>query len=127
MRIGEMKESKFLKKEEVGRGVLLTIREIHKENVAGENQAPDEKFIIYFNEAKKGMVLNWTNIQLIAQAIGSEETDDWIGKQIVLYEDPNVSFGGKLTGGIRCRAPKQAVSEQKAAPTVAPFDDDFPF
>lgn len=127
MRIGEMKESKFLKKEEVGRGALFTIRELHKENVAGENQEPDEKFVLFFDEAKKGLVLNWTNIQLIAQAVGSEETSDWIGKKIVLYEDPNVSFGGKLTGGIRCRAPRQDAIVSKEAVEPPPFDDGIPF
>ncbi len=124
MRIGEMKESKYLKKEDVGNGKLFTIREIQKKNVAMDNQEPDEKFVLYFEEVPKGMVLNWTNIQLIAKAIGSEETNDWLGKKIVLYEDPNVSFGGSLVGGIRCRAPRQ---ETAANPIVAPFDDDIPF
>lgn len=127
MRIGEMKESKYLKKEEVGKGKLFTIKELKKENVAGDNQETDEKFVLYFYEAQKGMVLNWTNIQLIAQAVGSDETDGWPGKKIVLYEDPNVSFGGKLVGGIRVRAPRQAEPPQAVAPTPPPFDDDIPF
>jgi len=126
MRIGEMKESKYLKKEDVGNGILVTIKSLEKTNVAGDNQDPDEKYVMHFKEMPKGMVLNWTNIQLIAHALGSEETNDWIGKKIVLYEDPNVSFGGKLVGGIRCRAPKQA---KQAAPVeeAPPFDDDIPF
>ena len=36
------------------------------------------------------MILNSTNAQLIARAVGSEETEDWPGKQIVLFNDPNV-------------------------------------
>ena len=51
------------------------------------------------------MVLNSTNIHNCAQACNSQDTDDWVGKKVVLYEDPNVSFGGKLVGGIRLRAP----------------------
>lgn len=126
MRIGEMKESKFLKKEDVGQGMLVTIARLEQQNVAMEDQPPENKWIMYFHETDKGVVLNWTNIQLVAKALGSEETNDWIGKKIVLYEDPNVSFGGKLVGGIRVRAMRtQAASEPpKAAPA---FDDEIPF
>ncbi len=103
MRIGEMKESKFLKKEDVGKGQVFTISRLDQKNVAMDNQPEELKWTIYFEEADKGMVLNWTNIQLISKALDTEETDDWIGKQIELYEDPNISFGGKLVGGIRVR------------------------
>jgi hypothetical protein len=104
MRIGKMKESKFIKREDVGEGKLVTISGLEQQNVAMDDQPEDLKWIIRFEEFDKGMVLNWTNIQLIAKAVGSEETDEWIGKRIVIYDDPNVSFGGKLVGGIRVRA-----------------------
>ena len=126
MRIGEMKESKFIKKEDVGQGKLVTIAGMEQQNVAMEDQPPEMKWVIHFHEFTKGMVLNWTNIQLIAKALGTEETDEWAGKKIVLFEDPNVSFGGKLTGGIRCRAQRNQ-ELTKAAPTDAPFDDGIPF
>jgi len=133
MRIGELKESKYLKKEDVGQGKLLTIRELKQENVAGDNQPEEIKGVMYFNEVAKGVVMNWTNLQLTAQACGSEETDDWPGKQVVLYEDPNISFGGKLVGGIRIRAPKQQATTGSASSGTGKeaieqqFDDDIPF
>jgi len=112
MRIGEMKESKYLKKEDAGEGKLVTIRSMEQSNVAMEDQPEELKWIVHFDEFQKGMVLNWTNIQLIAKAVGTEETNDWKGKKVVIYEDPNVSFGGKLVGGIRVRAPKGTKSDE---------------
>ena len=103
MNINSMKESRYLKKEDVWEGVCVMIKRLIKANVALPDHEPEEKWIVYFEEFEKGMVLNWTNIQLIAVALGTEETDQWPGKQIVLFDDPNVSFGGKLTGGIRVR------------------------
>jgi len=107
MKIGEMKESKYLKKEDVGAGALFTIKEIKHENVGLETQPEELKYVMYFHEAQKGMVMNWTNIQLAAKVCGSEDTDDWEGKQVILYQDDNVSYAGKLVGGIRIRAPQQ--------------------
>ena len=133
MNISSMRESKFLKKEDVGQGRLFTIVKIERVNVALEDQPKEEKWVTYFREVEKGFVTNWTNLQLIAKALGSEEVETWTGKQIVLYEDPNVSYGGKLTGGIRCRAPKNTQSGN--VPTQSghdernppPFSDDIPF
>lgn len=112
MHIGKMIDSKYLKKEDVGQGKLVTIKALKRENVAREDEEPDYKYIMSFRDIDKGMVLNSTNIQLCALACGSQETDDWIGKQIVLFEDPSVSFGGKLVGGIRIRAPRKPAQAQ---------------
>lgn len=106
--LSDIKNSKFLKKEDVGVGALVTIRQIAQENVAKEGVEPDIKWCAWFNEFEKPLVLNSTNGQMIAKISGHEEDIEksWVGVQIVLYDDPNVSFGGKVTGGIRVRAPK---------------------
>jgi hypothetical protein len=117
MHISQLKNSNFLTKEDVGRGALLTIKEVTQENVA-KTGAPEElKYCLHFVEAEKPMVLNSTNGQLIAKITGSEDSDNWGGKKVVLYNDPNVSFGGKVVGGIRVRAPK----EQSATPPASPM------
>jgi hypothetical protein len=127
MKIGEMMPSKYLKKEDIGRGALVTIKGLARTNVAMDGEPVENKYVLYFNEFEKPLVLNSTNIHLCAQICGSEDTDDWIGKQLVLYTDPNVSFGGKLIGGLRVRAPKPQAAVP--APVVSPptFDDDIPW
>lgn len=127
----EMKESKFLKRGDVARPVLATIESVVQMNVAKEGAEPEMKWCLHFSDVDKPMVLNFTNIQLCERICGSDDTDHWAGKKIVLYDDPNVSFGGKLTGGIRVRAPKQPSAQPKPAPApvaVAEIDDDdIPF
>ena len=65
------------------------------------------KWALHFEELDKPLIINSTNAELIAKIIGSEDTDDWNGYKIVLYKDDNVSFGGKLVGGIRVRGQKK--------------------
>lgn len=101
--INAMMPSKYLKKEDVPQPILVTIRKLTQENVAPQGQPEEKKWILHFDELENGMVMNPTNLQLTSVALQSEETEDWIGHQIVLYNDPNVSFGGRLTGGIRVR------------------------
>jgi hypothetical protein len=125
MHVSQLKQSKFLTRADVGKGLLVTIREIFQENVAKEGAPEELRWCLSFDEAEKPMVLNSTNGQIIAAITKSEDTDRWPGHKIVLYDDPNVSFGGKLVGGIRCRAPRNqpaqaAPAPVKAAPAPAP-------
>ncbi len=127
MHISKMTESKYLKQDDVGDGKLVTVKGITRTNVAREDDEPEYKYTMAFLETDKPLVLNTTNIQLCARACGSEDTDDWIGKKIVLYTDPNVSYAGKLVGGIRIRAPKN-VGQHKPQPMPVEDDSDsIPF
>ena len=133
-RTSEMKESKFLRKEDVGAGALMTVESCEQYNVAKEGALPEMKWCLSFAEADKPLVLNSTNIQLCERIFGSDDTDEWLGHKIVLYTDPNVAYAGKIVGGIRVRAPKAkptATSKPKraAVPDAVPdpTDDDAPF
>ena len=110
-KISEMMDSKFLRKEDVGHGALMTVAGCDQYNVAKQGAEPENKWCLTFEESDKPLVLNSTNIQLCQRVFGSDDTDEWTGKKIVLYTDPNVPYAGKIVGGIRVRAYKV-----KAAP-----------
>lgn len=95
-------------------------------NVAKEGADPELKWCMTFVEIEKPLVLNATNVQLCEKIFGSDNTDDWRGQRLVMYADPNVSFQGKLVGGIRVRAPKANAKLPEPAPPP-PDDDDIAF
>ena len=138
-KLSEIKDSPFLTKDQVGRGMLLTITGCHQEEVGRENE---KLWCLTFKEVDKMMVLKSTNAQLIQSFLGGDDTDQWIGKQVVLYNDPQVQMGGKFVGGIRVRAPRTPPSAQPVVqqaiqgapppppqPAAVPYDpaDDVPF
>ena len=124
----EMRDSKFLKKEDVGRGVLATISGCVKKNTAMEGADPEHKWCLTFHELDKPLVLNLTNATTLETILGSDDTDHWIGKRIVLYTDPNVMYAGKIVGGIRVRAPKPTAPPPPPPVHAVPLtDDDIPF
>lgn len=106
MNVSQLKQSRFLTRHDVGAGVLVTIKGLRQENMSKEGMPEELRWVMDFNETDKPLVLNSTNGQICAQILKSDETDNWIGHKIVLYDDPNISFAGKLTGGIRVRAPR---------------------
>ncbi len=118
--VNDLKQSKFLTRHDVGRGMLVTIRGYEQINVAKEGAGEELKYCLNFNETEKPLVLNSTNGQIIASITKSDDFDNWIGHKVVLYDEPNISFGGKLVGGIRVRAPRiPAAATAPAAPAPA--------
>jgi hypothetical protein len=109
--VNDLKSSRFLTKYDVEPPVAVTIQRYEEMNVAMESQAPEMKYVLYFKELEKPLVLNSTNGQLIQAITGSGDFDNWTGRSIVLYNDQTISFGGKITGGIRVQAPKSGVPD----------------
>ncbi len=127
MKLSEIVPStgKYLKKEDADPAILVTVKAFSQEDVSAQGEPPELKGTVHFHEVEKPLVLNQTNAQLMAIATGlsgdSDETE-FIGKKIVLFNDPTVSFGGKITGGIRIRA---ARNQPAPAPREPGSDDDF--
>jgi hypothetical protein len=118
-----MVQSKYLKTADVPDPVIVTIIKVGKVNLAKEDAAPEYKWAIRFKEFAKPMVLNSTNIKIAEKVLGSDDTDDWAGKEIVLFTDDNVTFGGELVGGLRFKGKdKEPVRAQPKA-TGSKFDD----
>jgi len=106
-KVSEMIPSKFLKESDVGDGRLFTIKDVKEVNIARNADEPIMKWVMYFQETPKGLVLNNTNIKRLEKICGSDNTDDWAGQQVVVYWDDSVEFMGEIVGGMRVRAPKR--------------------
>lgn len=127
MNIDELKKSTFLKRSDVanqGRGTPATIAKAEFMNVAKEGAPEELKRVLWFQELDKPMVMNSTNGEIIAKITGSRDDDHWTGHKVVLYDDPNISFQGKLVGGIRVRAPRTPVPQNPGPriPVLRPDD-----
>lgn len=128
-KVGEMIESKYLKQSDVHEDTTVTVEKVEKANVAKDGEEPEYKWLIRFKEFKKPMVLNSTNIKRLARFCG-DDTDDWVGKAVVLYVDPDVEFGGNVVGGLRIRAAKNQGNGSAVKPPAKGFevdDSDIPF
>lgn len=126
------KDSKFLTKEDCGLdGIVLTIKGFTSEDMKTDDGGYEHKVLMHFVEDVKPMILNRTNSQLLAQATGVNRAGDAKGKQIIVVNDPSVSFGGKITGGLRIRkvpGPARVAARPAPAPAARePGSDDGGF
>ena len=161
--INNLSTSKYRTKEDVGTGRLVTITGYKQQDVSKESDPSDVRYILTLDDGKpegcKPVVLNKTNGNRIAEIMhtihgvtrdlqqdedgemcpANEQFQNWTGKKIILWNNPDIEFQGKRTGGIRVRepasttpgtmSPPQQQQYNEAAPP-APVDDtdysDFP-
>ena len=105
MNINQAYPSKYISEPDLqGQPRVLTIARVGVETL--DQSTGETKPILYFQGAKKGMVLNVTNKNVIVLLYGTE-TDNWIGREIELYPS-QTDFRGEVVPCIRCRAPHAA-------------------
>lgn len=118
MNIHDLFPSKYLKASDFqGQDVTLMMVAVSVEDIGdGENRP-----LLRFDGAKKGLLLNRTNARTIAELYGPE-TNDWRGRQVTLYPT-TTDFRGAMVGCIRVRAEVPAQPEPvvpKPAEVVMP-------
>ncbi len=116
MKISNAYPSEFLKAEDLQGGrYTMTISHVTMEKVSETENKP----VLHFHNAQKGMVLNKTNSMNVSILYG-DETDTWTGKQIELFTTM-VPFQGRNVPAIRITAPPgQPVQQQPAMPDGRP-------
>lgn len=131
--------SNYLKASDLkGTQPVVTIDRVEFEPIGRQREM---KPVLYFVGKEKGVVLNKTNANKIAELCGARDTDEWTGFQIKLFAT-HVEFQGEQMEGIRVKAapPRAAQARQSAPPPPPPpparepgddteplTEDDIPF
>lgn len=125
----EMIKSTYLKSVDIPSPVIVTVASVKSVNIAKEDEEPNYKWVMKFEEFERGLILNGTNIKIAEKVFASGNTDRWIGREIVLYTDPTVQYAGQMVGGLRLRgqekAPVKAGKARIAEPEIE--DEIVPF
>jgi hypothetical protein len=90
-----------------GREPTVTIKTVDLKEFTSKEGKPQKKLVLSFENAKKTLICNKTNAQRISYLHGKDYTR-WPGKQITLFVDPFVQFGGEMTPAIRVKPPTYA-------------------
>ena len=91
-------------------GIELIIAGVSQEELGPEKE---RKFALHFKYGFKPMLINKTNVRILSALFGPQ-TDGWINRTVVVYNDPTVGFGGQIMGGLRVRG----VAAPAASPAV---------
>jgi hypothetical protein len=134
MDISELNNSRFLSKADVIKEPLVgTIAYVtEKQNVAPAGQPPSMQYVLVCEErgwrpvsgredTVKPYPLRKTNGNLIAAMFGKTNSEDWEGKQVEFYWNPEIQFKGEITGGIRIRKPAPVNSTRKPEYADCPY------
>ncbi len=105
MKVSKFKSS-YLCATDVPEPVTVIVDRVVEEMV-GRDAKREKKAVLYYRGGAQGIVLSKTTISQLVEIFKSDESDDWIGKKITMYQDKEVFFDGKQMSGIRFRAATQ--------------------
>ena len=105
MKLDEMFPRKYLSGTDLqGKHVTVTIARVVKEKMyTRPGEGPQDKYVVFFDGKEKGLILGKLIASQIAKAVGSDDTQYWTGKRVVLYPE-SVTVGGQPYTAIRVRA-----------------------
>lgn len=87
---------------EPGQEIILTIKEIRKEEVVGEGGTKQHCRVAHFYEDVKPMILNSTNSRIIEKIYNEPYIERWAGKKIQVYAGKS-RFGKEKVDGLKIR------------------------
>jgi hypothetical protein len=131
--------SRFLKaqdiSDEAGARKVLTISGVEIVPQKTQDGGEEEQVVLQFTELggdaedAKVLGLNKTNLRAVIEALGSTDSDDFIGKRISLFTTYVQNPQGKQVLAIRVepKAPKAANAAKATGDSDTVTDDDIPF
>jgi len=112
-----------------GKEIRVIIGDVKIEDVK-DGDKNEKKLVATFVGKDKGLILNRTNAESIAEIAGTDDYEKWPGTAVILHGD-KTTFGGKKVDCLRIRGVQ---SHPAAAPPPPPpsaqetiTEDDIPF
>jgi len=96
---------RYLKKEDLSDPVDTELLWVKEETVTARGKDPKTQLVAYFEGLSKGLPLNTANSETLLEITETEDPNEWKDLAVQLYVNPDVTYGGKRTGGIRIRKP----------------------
>jgi hypothetical protein len=99
----QMSQSSFLKGADLGSNVELKVK-ISQVEKGSQKQNGKEipQLMLHFEGKEKKLGLNMSNLDSIIAMFGAN-TDDWVGKTVILFTLPVQNPQGQMTIGIRIK------------------------
>jgi len=79
--------------------IAVTFETIELEQITSRDGGTETKPVARFRGKDKRMVINKTNWERITSLLGSDDSDDWAGKSVVISAE-KVRMGGKMVWGL---------------------------
>ena len=102
------KGGKYLKGADIaGQEWEVTISDAQPED--GYKPGDPERIALSFHEIEQKLTLNKGNYLMVKENTGTKETDEWIGKKLVLYGTRDQNPAGEIVDVVRVRPPERKV------------------
>ena len=116
MRRAEAFPGRFLTQHDAVTPIVATIASVWQEELDDDGRKKLKNVMGFIEANLKPMIVNPTNWDVLENAYG--DSDDWHGKRVEIYVNPDVMMGTRKVGGLRVRIPAPAPRPVGPAPAT---------
>ena len=111
MKITPKRTSRYIKTDDLkGREVLVVVDRVEEHEIEGNDGEKQDKYVLYFQNKEKGLVMNVTNTEAMVNGFG-DESDAWTGKDVMLF-----SVQTPMGPGLRIRPLSDKPADEEPPP-----------
>jgi hypothetical protein len=107
--VNEFLQFKYVRKEDIRDQIFL----LKIKGVAVERFGGDDRLVVYFDRARKGMLLDRDTITALGKDFG-EHTDSWVGAEVEVLVERKFRRDGTSFEGVTVRKPLPKVDGAEA-------------
>ena len=104
MRKSDFFKSRYIKAEDVEEQPVTLVIESVRREAFKHNGREEHKPVVFFAKAGKGLILNLTNWDAVAELCGEDDPEKWAGTPVELFAS-TVEVGGAIKPCVRVRRP----------------------
>jgi hypothetical protein len=104
---------RFYKAADIDKPFTATVASVEKVEMRDGKKKP----VMYFTNSDKGVVLNASRYEFMAQRCKSKNTDMWVGAEVTV-DKGRTSFGGSMVDTVELRVPERPLKDE--------LDDEIP-
>jgi hypothetical protein len=94
----------------------------------GYKPGDPDRIAVSFEEIEQKLTLNKGNYLMVKENTGSSDTDEWVGKKLVLYGTRDLNPQGEMVDVVRIRPPEREVKRVVPGKSKSPsLNDKVPF
>lgn len=129
MRQGDAFPSKYLASADLilngqPKRIAVTFESVEIQQIRSQDGTMESKPVAHFRGKDKSMVLNKTNWARTADLLGSDDSDDWIGKAVVISVE-KTDMGGKRVNALRVIGKPKPGTVPAPPPPPEPLEDEI--
>ena len=93
-------DGQYLRQTDFPNPVVTFVTDVQEKLISSPGKPAKPKLVLFFDFSPKGLVMNMSNCDVLFALTNADDPESWIGTEVEIFADPDVTYAGKRVGGV---------------------------